>query len=239
LKITSRKISCLLKDSVDYGSKAYRAIVKQDTTGLRQFSTDIKFLPTQYEQDKFEAMMLASVNANQDLIKFINPFQLMKIAKEDVNMAYAFFNRGQKKMLKYEEEMQRQNQEATFAAQKESAIIGEQEKGKNMAMELDMKGKQAEVQGTVDQKKIVLSGVFELAKLMAAPQTVGADGQTTKPGSLSPSLVELMELSIKNIAIPLAMETQQMLNGGGEEMEEQDEMQQQNINQPPQQEVAA
>ena len=236
MKITARKISCLLKDSVDYGSKAYRAILKQDTTGLRQFSTDIKFLPTQYEQDKFEAMMLASVNANQELIKFINPFQLMQIAKEDVKMAYAFFNRGQKKMLKHEEAMQMQNQEATFKAQKEAAIVGEQEKGKNMAMELDMKGEQAEKQGKVDKEKIVLAGVFELAKLMAAPQTVGADGQTTKPGSLPPSLEELMELSIKNIAIPLARDTAEMINGGGE-MEEQNEMQQ-NINQQPQ-EVAA
>jgi len=239
MKITARKVSCLLKDSVDYGSKAYRNIVNPTAIGLRQFSTDIKFLPTQYEQDKFEAMMTMAIQTNQDLIKFVNPFQLMQIAKEDVKMAYAFFNRGQKKMLMYEEAMQKQNQEATFKAQKEAAIVGEQEKGKNLEMELDMKGEQAEKQGKVDKEKIVLTGVFELAKLMAAPQTVGADGQTTKPGSLPPSLVELMELSIKNIAIPLARDTAAMLNGGGEQVENQEQMQQQNINQPPQQEVAA
>lgn len=126
-------------------------------------------------------MMMMSIQANQDLIKFINPFQLMQIAKEDVKMAWAFFNRGQKKMLMYEEAMEKQNQEATFAAQKEAAVIGEQEKGKNLEMELGMKGEQSEKQGKVDKEKIVLSGVFELAKLMAAPQTVGADGQTTRP----------------------------------------------------------
>lgn len=236
MKITARKVSCLLKDSVTYGSKAYRSIIKQDVIGLRQFSTDIKFLPTQYDQDKFEAMMTMAIQTNQDLIKFINPFQLMQIAKEDVKMAYAFFNRGQKKMLNYEEAMVKQNQEATFAAQKEAAIVGEQEKGKNLEMELGMKGEQSEKQGKVDKEKIVLSGVFELAKLMAAPQTVGADGQTTKPGSLPPSLVELMELSIKNIAIPLAMDTAEMMNGGKEQQEESME---QNQNNQPQQEVAA
>lgn len=231
MKITARKISCLLKDSVDYGSKAYRNIVSPNAIGLRQFSTDIKFLPTQYDQDKFEAMMTMAIQTNQDLIKFVNPFQLMQIAKEDVKMAYAFFNRGQKKMLNYEEAMQKQNQDATFEAQKEAAIVGEQEKGKNLEMELDMKGEQAEKQGKVDKEKIVLTGVFELAKLMATPQTVGADGQTTKPGSLPPSLVELMELSIKNIAIPLARDTAKMINGGGKEQPEEN-MQQQNNQQP-------
>ncbi len=230
MKITARKISCLLKDSVNYGSAAYRKILKQETVGLRQFSTDIKFLPTQYDIDKFEQMMMMSIQANQDLIKFINPFQLMQIAKEDVKMAWAFFNRGQKKMLMYEEAMEKQNQEATFAAQKEAAVIGEQEKGKNLEMELGMKGEQSEKQGKVDKEKIVLSGVFELAKLMAAPQTVGADGQTTRPGTLPPSLVELMELSIKNIAIPLARETAEMINGQ-EEMEQQPEMNEQQIQQ--------
>lgn len=237
MRITARKISCLLKDSVDYGSQAYRKIVNQDTIGLRQFSTDIKFLPTQLDQDRFEAMLNMSLQTNQDLIMFVNPFQLMQIAKEDVKMAWAFFNRGQKKMIAHRAAEQKANQDATFEAQKQSAIVGEQEKGKNLKMELKKKGEIAEVQGIVDQKKIVLAGVFELAKLMAAPQTTGADGQTSKPGSLPPSLVELMELSIKNIAIPLAMETAEMVSGG-EEME-QGEMQQQNINEPPQQEVAA
>jgi len=138
-------------------------------------------------------------------------------------------------MIAHRAAEQKANQDATFEAQKQSAIVGEQEKGKNMETELGMKGEQAEKQGKIDKEKIVLAGVFELAKLMAAPQTTGADGQTTKPGSLPPSLVELMELSIKNIAIPLAMETAEMVSGG----EEQENMQQQNINQPPQQEVAA
>jgi len=237
MKITARKVSCLLKDSVNYGSKAYRNIVSQDVTGLRQFSTDIKFLPTQYEQDKFEAMMTMAIQTNQDLIKFINPFQLMQIAKEDVKMAWAFFNRGQKKMLMYEEAMAKQNQEATFNAQMQSAVVGEQEKGKNLKMKMKMDGKQAEAQGKVDKEKIVLTGVFELAKLMAAPQTVGADGQTTKPGSLPPSLVQLMELSIKNIAIPLAKDTAEMISGEDEEDETEENIQQNN--QQPQQPVAA
>jgi len=63
--------------------------------------------------EKFEAMMNVALQSNPDLILFINPFQLMQIAKEDVKMAWAFFNRGQKKLVAHQQQTAMQNQEAT------------------------------------------------------------------------------------------------------------------------------
>ena len=191
MKITSRKISCLLKDSVDYGSDAYRKIINQEDIGKRQFTTDIKFLPTQYEMEKFEAMMNMSIQANQDLIKFINPFQLMQIAKEDVKMAWAFFNRGQKKMLLYEEAMAKQNQDATFQAQVESGKQIEQEKRKSMTAEVQMKGQIENMVSKEKQKEIILSGIF---------------GVYQKGIPMPPELKGLEAEMIKNVAIPLFAE---------------------------------
>lgn len=128
MKITARKVSCLLKDSVTYGSKAYRGIVKNDGIGLRQFSTDIKFLPTQLEIQKFEAMMNEVIATNQDIVLFIDPFRLRRIAQEDTKLAEELFRQGQKKMLIHQQNVAQQNQEATFKAQIESARAGEEGK---------------------------------------------------------------------------------------------------------------
>lgn len=237
MKITARKVSCLLKDSVTYGSSAYRNLISQEDIGDRIFSTDIKFLPTAQEVQMFQMIVNDAMKSTPELVLFLDPLQLMRVAKEDVKMAELLFRQGQKKMLIHQQMMAQQNQQATFDAQRESAIVGEQEKGKNMQMELKMKGKQSEKQGKVDKEKIVLQGVFELAKLAATPQTVGADGSTTKPGSISPSLSELIELSIKNIAMPLAMDNAEIASG----VEEGEEQQEQNIpqNQNNQPQVAA
>ena len=57
---------------------------------------------------RFEAMMNQALMANQELIKFINPFQLMQVAKEDTKLAWLMFNNAQKKMILHEEMMQQQ-----------------------------------------------------------------------------------------------------------------------------------
>ena len=94
-----KKASCLLKTSVTYGAKAYRKMLKEDDVAGRMFGTKIQLLPDEIQIAKFEAMMNASLAANQELVLFINPFQLMRIAKEDVKLAEQVFNQGQKRML--------------------------------------------------------------------------------------------------------------------------------------------
>lgn len=193
MKITARKVSCLLKDSVIYGSNAYRKIVNPDAIGLRQFSTDIKFLPTQFEVDKFEAMMNIAIQSNQDLILFVNPFQLMQIAKEDVKMAWAFFNRGQKKMIQYQQQTAKQNQDATFKAQIESAKTAEEEKRKteDNKGEIDLNLKKMETEGA--NKNAVVAMVTSLL---------------SKGIPIPPEYKPLVNSVVENIMLPLVTQNE-------------------------------
>ena len=173
MAITARKISCLLKDSVVYGAQAYRNIIKEDTIGLRQFTTDIKLLPTQFEVDKFEAMLNQAIMANQDLILFVNPFQLMQIAKENVKMAWAYFNRGQKKMVAYQQQTAKENQEATFKSQLESARVSEQEKRETKKLEGEVDIKKSEVAAQSANQSAVINMVAGWVK----PNAEGVVGE--------------------------------------------------------------
>jgi hypothetical protein len=249
MKITARKVSCLLKDSVVYGAQAYRQLVNADDLGDRIFSTDIRFLPTDVEVQNFQIMMQQAMTSTPELVLFIDPFQMMRVAKEDVKLAELLYRNGQKKMILHQQQMQQQNQQATIQGQIQSAQASEQAKGENMQFELQKKGEFAEQQGKVDKEKIVLQGVFDLAKQMLVPTPVNADGKAGKREPLPPSLSQLMDLAIKNIAIPLAMDNAMLMSGGQpqnqpqpqqdqEEMQEQQDPQQQN-QLPQQQQVAA
>ncbi len=231
MKITARKISCLLKDSVTYGAAAYRDIVKAEDIGKRIFSTDIRFLPTEQESQQFQVMMQEAMAGTPELVLFIDPFQLIRVSKEDTKLAELLFRQGQKKMLLHQQQVSAQNQQQTIDGQIKSAQAAEQAKGQNLQMKLQMEGARDEKQGKVDKEKIVLQGVFELAKIMATPVPVSESGKSAKAGEIPKELKQLMELSIKNIAIPLAMDTQAMING--------DAQPQQEIQQEPQQEIAA
>jgi hypothetical protein len=97
MKMTAKKVSCLLKDSIAYGSKAYRDIVKEDVAD-RVFTTDIKFLPTDQEIAQYDAMIQNAVMSNPDLTMFLNQFQAMEMVKQDVKLAWLYYNNCLKKM---------------------------------------------------------------------------------------------------------------------------------------------
>lgn len=160
MKMTSRKNSCLLKDSITYGSKAYRNIVKHDYTTWQIFSTDIKFLPTEQDILKFEAMMNQAIAASPDLLMFVNPFMLIQMAKEDVKLSWLMFDSGRKKMLMYQIQQAKENQDATFKAQQASAITSETQKRMTMKQEVGMKGKIEYMTSKEKQKEIILTGIF-------------------------------------------------------------------------------
>jgi hypothetical protein len=231
MKITARKVSCLLKDSVTYSAQAYRNLTKEEADS-RIFSTDIRFLPTAQEVMRFEAIMNEAMSSTPELVLFIDPFQLVRVAREDVKLAELLFRQGQKKMLIHQQQTAAQNQQQTIEGQIKSAQAAEEAKGKNMAMKIEMEAAQAEAQGISKLKEITLQGVFELAKIAATPVPVSESGKAAKEGSIPKELQQLMKLSIENIAIPLAMETHEMANGEQQPQPEQ-------IQQEPQPQVAA
>ncbi len=194
MKMTARKVSCLLKDSVTYGSQAYRNIVKQEDIGLRRFSTNIKFLPTANDVLRFEAMMNETIAGNPDIVLFVNPFQLMQMAKEDVKLAWIMFNSGRKKMLVHRAAEAKANQDATFKAQIESAKAGEE-------------GKQEteRVKGDVDIASKKMEGDTAVKTSLSVMFT-----SLMKDGAQIPSTIQpIFNAWAENVMIPMVAQNEQ------------------------------
>lgn len=145
MRDTTRKITCLLKDSVTYGAKAYRKVINQDI-GDRIFSTNIQFLPTQQQVAEFDVLLNQAMNATPEIIQFLDPFQLRRIAKEDVKLAETLFRRAQKKMILWQQETAAQNQKATIEGQIKSAQAAEESKQATEQLKGDMDIQKVKVQ---------------------------------------------------------------------------------------------
>lgn len=210
MKITSRKISCLLKDSIQYGSAAYRHIAGKNDVDDRIFTTDIRFLPSDFEIQRFEGILNQTIATNQDIILFIDPFQLMRVAREDVKLAELLFRQAQKKMIAWQRQTAQENQQQTINGQIQSAQAAEQAKGQNMKMELQMKGAQSEQQGKVEKQKIAYQGAFQLLNTIYAPQKSG-DGATATPTTLPSDVQQLLSLIVKNATIDFAQDNKELV----------------------------
>lgn len=154
---TAKKVACLLKTSVMYGASVYRNILKSsDDIAGRIFNARIQMLPDQYELSRFDAMLQQSLAASPDLVLFVDPFQLMRVAKEDVKLAEALFRRAQKKMIIYNQQKAAQNQEATIQGQIQSAQVAEQEKRATKEQEGLMDIKRAQMTAEAQNRTAVL-----------------------------------------------------------------------------------
>lgn len=191
---TAKKVSCLLKTSVTYGSKVYRNVLKEENVSNRIFGTRIQMLPDELEMAKFEAMLQNAITVNQDLILFINPFQLMQVAKEDTKLAWAIFNNGQRKMLIHRQAEAQQNQQATFQAQIESAKAAEE-------------GKQQteQVKGNVILEKVRIEGETANKNAIVAFATTLLGKGEPIPAEWMP----LINATVENILIPLVSQNEE------------------------------
>jgi len=228
---TARKISCLLKDSVKYGAKAYRDIVKPEDVGERQFTTRVQMLPTQMDIAKFEVIMNEAMRSTPQLVLFVDPFQLMRIAKEDVKLSELLFRQGQKKMLIFQQEQAAANQQQTIQGQIDSAKAAEEEKRTTKEMEMEVEVKKAQAISDASNRGKVLDWVTAMIK----PATDG--GKPTIPNEYLP----LVNAVIDNIMVSTVTSTEEQKNqilmqmqaAREQESMQQQQMQQQQINQQP------
>lgn len=229
---TAKKIACLLKDSVEYGANAYRAMIKQDDVKGRVFGTQFRLLPDAQQIARFEAMLNNTVTANPDLSLFINPFQLMELAKEDVKLAWILFERGQKKMLIDRQQQAAQNSQMNAEAQQQSIEAKAKADAELKQMEISMKGQVEMSLSKERQKEIIITG---LLAIRAKGGDVGVWGNVEQE-------------MIQNVGLPLFAENiqqqqelqegmQQQAQEGQEQPTEQQEQPQ--MEQQPQPEMAA
>ena len=180
---TAKKVACLLNTSVTHGAKKYRNLLKQDDVKDRNFTTRLKMLPTEIEVSKLEAMMNQAMASNPQLIMYIDPFKIIRIAKENAELGELYFRQGQKKFIKTEQDKAQQNSQQNAQIQQASL----QAKSQGDAALLDK-------QTQAKQREIMLQGIFDLAKANIP---------------LPPALQQLSQELFQNIEMPLAMDNQQ------------------------------
>lgn len=197
---TSRKVSCLLKSSVVYGAKAYRNIVQKEDVQDRIFTTKINLLPDQFEIQRFEAMMNQAIAASPELISFLDPFRMMRIAKEDVKLAELLFRNAQKKYIQFQQQTAQQNQQATFQAQVESGRVAEEEKRKTKELEGEVEIKKVQQTSLAQNQSAVINLVASILK------PTGESGATAV---IPPYLIPLVKATVENIMIGAIAQTEE------------------------------
>ncbi len=182
---TAKKISCLLKNSVKYGADAYRGMNKQKLAG-KMFSTRIQLLPDQGELMRFEALLNQTLATNPDFVMYVDPFQIMRVAKEDVKLAEALFRRAQKKMIVTQQEMAMQNQQMTFQGQAAAAQAAEEAKRQTKELEGQIDIKRAQMTAEAQNRTSVLQMATALyLKMQETGQPI--------PAELQPLIQAVME----------------------------------------------
>ena len=180
---TAKKVACLLNKSVTHGSKKYRDLLKEDDVKNRNFTTRIKMLPSEMEVAKLEAMMNQAMASNPQLIMYIDPFKIIRIAKENAELGELYFRQGQKKYIKTEQENAQNNSQQNAQIQQASL----QAKAQGDAALLDK-------QTQAKQREIMLQGILDLAK-----------ANMPLPAELQPLAQQLFQ----NIGMPLMVDNQQ------------------------------
>lgn len=180
---TARKVACLLNKSVTYGAKKYREILKEEEVRDRDFSTQIKMMPSELDLVKLDAMMNNAIASNPDLVLYLDPFKVMKMARENIELGELYFRQAQKRYIKAKQEQAAQNSQMNNEGQLQS---------------IEMKAKTdaaiEEQRNLAKEKQIILQGVFDLAK---ANIPIPSELQAVVSGML------------QNVEVPISVENQQ------------------------------
>lgn len=197
----AKKIACLLNASVKYGANVYANLTKQDVDE-RRFSTKFLMMPDQFKIQKFEAFMNAALQKTPDLILFIDPFKLMRVAEENIKLAELLFMNGQKKMLTHQQQMAQQAQEQNAQVQ----IASAQSKAKGDAelaqLQAGIKTQEAAAKSQADKENTLLTSILKMYEL-------SMQNGTTIPAAIQPLATQVLV----NVALPVTQQNQQMIQG--------------------------
>jgi hypothetical protein len=203
---TAKKVCCLLKDSVEYGAQVYRRILKEDDVAGRIFSTKIQMLPDEMEVARFEQIMGQGIASNPELILYVDPFQLIRVAREDAKLAETLFRQGQKKMIISQQQQAAQQSQMNAQIQMQSAQAAEQEKRTTMQIEVETKGQIETMISKEKQKETILQGIFGIyQKGLAIPD----------------ALKDLESEIIQNVAMPLFAQNKMMSDAVAQNQQQQ------------------
>lgn len=196
---TCKKIACLLNKSVTYGSKKYRDILKEEDVKDRNFVATVKMMPQAQEIANLQIMMNNAMASNPQLVMYLDPFKVMRIAKENVDLGELYFRQAQKRYIKTEQEKAQMNSEQNAQAQQASIQA-------KMQADTIIDGKKA----LAREKEIILQGVFDLAK---ANIPVPAE------------LQQLVADTLQNVNVPIEVQNEEQQMALEQQAQQQEQMQ--------------
>lgn len=215
---TAKKVACLLNNSVRFGAKAYRHLLNEEDVSDRNFSTLFRLLPDQFEIQDLVLQMNQALAANPDLIKYLDPSKLKRIAKEDVKLAELYLKNVQKKMIRTEMQIAQQQSEQNAQLQAQAAQQKAQGDMALLQQQQQLEALKVTEQSKAKKEEIFLQGYLELLK--AGVPITG-------------EVMQVVRQIIPSVTIPLAQQNQQMVQGIMQD-QEQPEMEQQEQMQPQQ-----
>jgi hypothetical protein len=149
--------------------------------------------------------------SNPQLIMYIDPFKIIRIAKENAELGELYFRQGQKKFIKTEQENAQANSQQNAESQQAS-----------IQAKMQADSAIAQQQALIKEKEIILQGVFDLAK---ANIPVPAE------------LQQLIGNMLQNVAVPIEVQNQKQQQALAQQQQaEQQQAQEQQQGQPQQQE---
>jgi len=165
-------------------------------------------------------MMNEAMRSTPSLVLYLDPFQLMRVAKEDIKLAEMMFRQSTKKMLINEERKAMQNQQQTIEGQIASAQAAEEAKRETQAQAGQIEMEKTKMSGDIQSKNTVLTMIASLLK----PSTDGV--ASSIPATLQP----LVNAVIDNVMVSTVASTEEQKKKILAEMQmarEQEMMQQQ------------
>jgi hypothetical protein len=205
---TAKKVSCLLHNSVTFGAKKYREIVKEENIKDRDFSTEIKMLPNEQEIALLQQQMYTAVASNPNFATYLDTFKIMRMAKENIKLAELYYRRSMKRMLKSEQQIAQQNQQQNAQVQQQAVQAKQEGDMELMKQELELKSQIIELESKAKQKELIISGIFSVyAKGLQMPQ----EFKNVEAGMLS---ILGMDLSVEQM-----QQQQQIAQGQAEQQQ--------------------
>lgn len=185
---TAKRISCLLRDSVTYGAQVYRHLMSEEDVRGKLYTTRARMLPDAIEIAKLEGMMNQALQGTPELVQFLDPFKLMRIAKDNVKLAEIYMRQCQKKLLQFQQQQAQQNAQMNAQAQQQSI---------QMKAQMDMQHEQMKIQAEqaknadlsrAKKEELFIQGIFAI---------------WTKNGALPPELNGIAQELVQNVGLPL------------------------------------
>lgn len=212
----AKKVCCLLKPSVEYGAKVYNELVKEEDMRGRVFGSRVEMLPSGIELQRFEAMLNGLIQANPDIVTVLDPFKLMRIAKEDVKLAERLMYRAQKKMIQDRMEQAQHQSEMNAKVQVQSMQAKAESDAKLKQLEGNIDIQKVQLQSTETSKNTVLSGIMSMFQ------------EQQKTGVAMPAEMKaLANIVLQNVALPALVQNQEQQQAIAQKMQQEAMMEQQ------------